>query len=81
MAERDRAAIDVDLFDIPTEVLVDGAGLGRERLIGLDQVEVLELPAGFGERGTRGRDADRPPARSDAVALNLPGAVAESWKV
>src|SRR5215468_11371667 len=44
MAEGDRAAVDVDLVGIPAEVLVDGAGLRRERLVRLDQVEVADVP-------------------------------------
>src|ERR1700733_13547110 len=46
MADRDRAAIDVDLGEIPAEVLVDRAGLRGERLVGLDQIEVPEIPPG-----------------------------------
>src|SRR5580692_5767124 len=56
MAERDRAAVDVDLRGIPAEVLVDRAGLRRKGFVCLDQVEVLDLPAGLLERGARGRD-------------------------
>src|SRR5436305_8671905 len=47
MADRNRAAIDVDLAGIPAEVLVDRAGLRRERFIGLDQVEIADAPAGL----------------------------------
>ena len=47
MAEGDGAAVDVDLAGVPAEVLVDGAGLRREGLVGLDQVEVVGLPAGL----------------------------------
>src|SRR6266478_5717754 len=36
VAERDGAAIDVDLRGVPAELLVDGAGLGGEGLVGLD---------------------------------------------
>src|SRR5215510_8147251 len=39
VAEGDGAAVDVDLAGVPAEVLVDGAGLGGEGLVGLDQVE------------------------------------------
>ena len=39
---RDRAAIDVDLVGVPAQVLVDRAGLRREGLVGLDQVEVVD---------------------------------------
>src|SRR5947208_15460421 len=41
VAERDGAAIDVDPVGVPAEVAVDGAGLRRERLVGLDEVEIL----------------------------------------
>ena len=51
MAERDRAAVDVDLGGIPAEVLVDRAGLRGEGLIGLDQIEVADAPAGLLQRG------------------------------
>src|ERR1700761_1779687 len=59
MADRDRAAIDVDLGRIPAEVLVDRAGLRREGFVGLDQVEIADAPAGFFQRGARGRDWPR----------------------
>src|SRR5690606_12129690 len=45
MADGDGAAIDVDPGGIPVDALVDGAGLRGERLVGLDQVEVLGRPA------------------------------------
>src|SRR5215472_4712859 len=54
MAERDRAAIDVDLRGVPAEVLVDRTGLRGERLVRLDQLEVFDLPAGLLEGGARG---------------------------
>src|SRR5271169_2680505 len=56
MTERDRTAIDVDLARVPAEVLVDRAGLGGEGLVGLDEVEVLDLPAGLLERGAGSRN-------------------------
>src|SRR5262245_47687689 len=56
MAERDRAAVDVDLRGVPAEILVDGASLRRKRLVRLDEIEVLDLPAGFLERRARSRD-------------------------
>src|SRR5580658_1252849 len=37
VADGDGAAVDVDLTGIPAEVLVDGAGLGGKRFVGLDQ--------------------------------------------
>ncbi len=56
MTDGDGAAIDVDLRRIPAEILVDRAGLRGESLIGLDQVEVVDLPAGLLQRRARGRD-------------------------
>src|SRR5437588_9992774 len=50
MTERDRAAIDVDPVGVPAEVAVDRAGLRRERLVGLDEVEILGRPPGFLQR-------------------------------
>src|SRR6266480_2192003 len=47
MADGDGAAVDIDLVGIPAEPLVDGTGLRREGLVGLDQVEVLDGPAGL----------------------------------
>src|SRR5690348_1869351 len=43
--QRDRAAVDVDLRDVPAEVLVDRAGLRGERLVRLDELEIVGLPA------------------------------------
>ena len=40
MADGDGAAIDVDLAGVPAHVLVDGAGLRGEGLVGFDQIEV-----------------------------------------
>ena len=56
MADGDGAAIDVDDRRIPAHVLVDGAGLRGEGLVGLDEVEVVDLPAGLLQRLARGRD-------------------------
>ncbi len=56
MADRDRAAIDVDPLGIPAELLADGERLRGERFVGLDQVEILELPAGLGQRLAAGGD-------------------------
>src|SRR3954452_16069674 len=47
MAESDGAAIDVHLRRVPAHVLVDGAGLGGESLVRLDQVEIVHRPAGL----------------------------------
>src|SRR5438477_12360700 len=40
VAERDRAAIDVELLGVEAEFLADRTGLRREGFVGLDQVEV-----------------------------------------
>ena len=56
MAEGDGAAVDVDLVGVPAEVLVHREGLGREGLVGLDQVEVVDRPAGLLQSRTAGRD-------------------------
>src|SRR5262249_17018987 len=56
MADRDRATVDVALRSVRAEILVDRAGLRREGLIGLDQIEILDLPARLLERCTRRRD-------------------------
>src|SRR5712692_9262844 len=56
MAERDGAAVDVDLAGVPAEVLVDGAGLGGERLVRLYEVEVADRPAGLLEGRARSWD-------------------------
>ena len=42
MADRDRAAVDVDLAGIPAEALVDSDSLGRERFVGFDQIEIVD---------------------------------------
>ena len=69
MADRDRAAVDVDLAGIPAEVLVDRAGLRGERLVRLDQVEVADVPAGLLQRGARGRD--RPGAHDRRIDAGM----------
>ena len=46
VADGDRAAVDVHLGGVPAEVLVDRQRLGGEGFVGLDQVEVVGLPAG-----------------------------------
>jgi hypothetical protein len=51
MPDGDRPAIDVDLVGVPAEVLVHCASLRRKRLVRLDQVEVLDLPASLFQRG------------------------------
>src|SRR5277367_972212 len=56
MADRDRAAIDIDFAGVPTEVLVDRARLGGERFIGLDEIEIADAPSRFLECRARGRN-------------------------
>src|ERR1700682_198827 len=51
MAECNGATIDVDLAGIPAQFLVHRTGLGGESLIGLDQIQILLLPAGRGQSG------------------------------
>src|SRR5262245_38734933 len=69
MPDGDGAAVDVDLVGVPAEVLVDGAGLRRERLVGLDQVEIADAPAGLLERRARGRD--RPGAHDRGIDAGM----------
>ena len=45
MAERDRAAVDVDLVAIEAELLLDGEILRGERLVDLDEIDVVERQA------------------------------------
>src|SRR5262245_8725815 len=59
MAEGNGAAVHVDLGGIPAEVLVDGAGLGGERLVGFHQVEIVDLPAALLEPAAQGRNRPR----------------------
>ena len=42
VAERDRAAVHVDLVPVEAELAAVGEGLGRERLVDLDEVEGLD---------------------------------------
>ena len=56
MADRDRAAVDVDLVGVPAEILVDRAGLRGEGLVGFDQIEVGLAPAGLLQCRARGGD-------------------------
>ena len=57
------------LDGIPAEVLVDRAGLRREGLVGLDQIEIADVPAGLLQRGARGRD--RPGAHDLGIDAGL----------
>ena len=47
MADGDGAAVHVDLGRIPAKFPVDRNRLGGERLIGLDEIEILDVPAGL----------------------------------
>ena len=55
MADRDRAAVDVDLGHVPAHFLVHRAGLCGEGLVDLEQVQVGRAPACAGQRLARGR--------------------------
>jgi len=59
VANGDRPAVDVDDVGVPAHVLVDRAGLRREGLVGLDEIEVADRPAGLLQRPARGRDRPR----------------------
>ena len=52
VADGDGAAVDVDLVGVPAELLADRERLGGEGLVGLDQVEVGDRPAGLLERAS-----------------------------
>ena len=54
VAERDRAAVDVDLVPVEPERAAVGQGLGGERLVDLDEVERLDAAARSG-RAAGGR--------------------------
>src|SRR4029079_11390859 len=93
MAERDRAAVDVDLVPVEAELATIGESLGGESLIDLDQVEGLqgqldpvEEPLDALDRGEeqplRGDlglgIADDPGERPESEALN--GALADDYR-
>src|SRR5262249_2493544 len=65
MADRYRAAVNIDLGRVPAEVLVDRTGLRREGFVRFDQIEIVDLPAGFLERRPRG--GDRPGAHDRGI--------------
>ena len=50
VADRDRAAVDVEPVEVDAEVLVRRHHLRRERLVDLDQVDVADAHARVGER-------------------------------
>ncbi len=83
VADRDRAAVDVDLVGVPAELLADRKRLRGEGFVGFDQVEIGDRPAGLLQRapceaGTgpmpiiEGIDAARGPARDRAPATVEP---------
>ena len=50
VAEGDRAAVDVEALLVDAELAGAGEDLGGEGLVELDQVDLVELEAGGGER-------------------------------
>ena len=67
MAERDRAAVDVHLLGVEAELADHGEALRRERLVQLDEVDLVERDAAALEQLAHGRDrADAHHARVDA---------------
>src|SRR5665213_3390282 len=56
MTDGDRAAVDVDLGWIEAEFAHHRQRLRREGLVGLDEIEIGDLPAGLFERLAGGRD-------------------------
>ena len=59
MADRNGAAIDVDLARIPAEILVDGDRLGGKRLVGFDEIEIVGRPTRFRQSEARSRNRPR----------------------
>src|SRR5213082_708380 len=59
VAERNGAAVHVDLGRVPAHLAIDGDGLRRERFVDLHQIEILRLPAGARQRaGWEPKDLD-----------------------
>ena len=56
VAKGDGAAVDVDPGGIPAQFPTHRQGLRGEGLVGLDQVQLLQAPAGLVERATGGGD-------------------------
>ena len=50
MAERDRAAVDVHARRIDPELAKHGDQLNRERLVDLEQIDIVKRPADLRER-------------------------------
>ncbi|CRP52210.1 hypothetical protein PAERUG_P5_London_26_VIM_2_01_09_02983 [Pseudomonas aeruginosa] len=69
VAKGDGAAVDVDPGGIPAQFPTHRQGLRGEGLVGLDQVQLLQAPAGLVERATGGGDrADAHDRRVDPGA-------------
>ena len=69
MAERDRAAVDVQLLSGNGHVLQHGQHLRRERLVDLDQIEIVDAkPGALLQLRDRGHRTDAHDARIDAGA-------------
>lgn len=49
MSEGDRSTVDVDLFHIRSELFFPGEHHRGERLVDLDQIDVVHSHVGFGE--------------------------------
>src|SRR3954469_10838009 len=81
MAERDRAAVDVDLVAREAELFLDREILARERFVHFDEIDVVERQAGLRQRPARCRrrshahqrriDAGRRPRDQPADRLQL----------
>ena len=56
VADRDRAAVHVELVDVDAQVAVAGDDLRGERLVDLDQVDVVDGHPGPGQRLLGGLD-------------------------
>ena len=56
MADRDRPAIDIELFPVPTELLADRQRLGGKGFISFDQIQTIDRPSRLLQRRPAGRD-------------------------
>ena len=65
MADRDRAAVDVDQVGIALELVNHGNGLSREGLVDLEQRQLVDLPARSGQDLRHRRD------RADAHVVGV----------
>src|SRR6266404_6617930 len=53
MAQRDRAAMDIEPLAGERQLTLDGAGLRRERLVDLDEIHVIHRQSGLCQSGPR----------------------------